>query len=988
MTDALRPLDGAHWPGGLRPYQRTAVRRVAERWDAGRRRTWVVLPPGAGKTLVGLEAARELGRRTVVFAPNTAIQGQWTAHWRAFERPDGCTAGTRRDLRDPVTVLTYQSLAVFDPDAETDEDGRPRASPRERLHGNGAALVAALHRAGPITVLLDECHHLLQVWGRLLDEVLAELDDAYVIGLTGTPAASLTAAEARLVDRLFGPPVVGASIPALVRDGHLAPFAELAYLTAPTRLERDHLAEQGTRFAEMCTDLLAPGFADTDFLPWVDARFGERATADGERLPWPRLAAQEPELTDAVLRLHHAGLCALPEGARMLERHRHPPRAEDWTALIGDYARNRLDGGSARDRAARERIRAALPSVGYHLTARGVRAGASPADRVLARSAAKSYATVEILSAESASIGARLRALVLCDHERAAARPPARLRGVLADDAGSARLQLELLAADARTEGLSPMLVTGRTVAAAPGTAADFIAFAARERPDLDLRAVPSGPLHQVEGGWSSRIWVALATRFFEAGRCQVLVGTRALLGEGWDARGVNTVVDLTTATTSTAVVQSRGRALRLDPAWPEKTANTWTVVCSTDGHPRGSADWNRFVRKHEGYLGVDAEGEVMSGVAHVDPAFSPFEPPPEEELDAVNARMLARAERRDETRRRWSLGASYRDELLPTLRVRAARGRAAAPAGDVPPPEPPTALPAAAGAIPGPGAPPASSLVPLATLPTRAAALLVAVPAPLAALLAPVFAVLPAPLAALLALLLDLLVCLGVILTFFGAPLLVVVAFVALPWWALIGLFALPPTLLMIVEGRREQARVRGVVRMQEIAAEPVDTARYASAVADGLRAAGRSEAGAEAVRIRVDADGVYRYTLTGAGATAAEEFATALDEVLAPLVGTPRYLIPRYLPDAPANGRDARARARAQLAGRPRANRAAYHAVPGVFGRNKEAVRAFTGAWNTWVSAGEAVYAASAAGREILAEHYGTDPTGTATARRMSWS
>src|SRR5690606_41808778 len=179
------------------------------------------------------------------------------------------------------------------------------------------------------------------------------------------------------------------------------------------------------------------------------------------------------------------------------------------------------------------------------------------------------------------------------------------------------------------------------------------------------------------------------------AGRCQALVGTRALLGEGWDARGVNTVVDLTTATTSTAVVQSRGRALRLDPAWPEKTAHTWTVVCTTDEHPRGSADWDRFVRKHEGYLGVDAEGEVMSGVAHVDPAFSPFEPPPEEELDAVNARMLARAGRREGTRRRPRPGAPPRDRPPPPPPAGAGgRGGGPAPGRAGPRPGPPAAGP------------------------------------------------------------------------------------------------------------------------------------------------------------------------------------------------------------------------------------------------------------------------------------------------------
>src|SRR5699024_6014494 len=179
-----------------------------------------------------------------------------------------------------------------------------------------------------------------------------------------------------------------------------APFAELAYIARPTALEQSYLAEQSTRFTEMCTDLLAPGFADTDFLPWLDARFVRRTAAPGGHVEWAHLAVREPELTDAVLRMHHPGPCSLRAGARPLEQHRHPPRAEDWIALIGDYARHCLDPVSERDHLAHERLRPALPAVGHHLSRNGVRRGTSSADRVLARSDAKSHATAETVGAE------------------------------------------------------------------------------------------------------------------------------------------------------------------------------------------------------------------------------------------------------------------------------------------------------------------------------------------------------------------------------------------------------------------------------------------------------------------------------------------------------------------------------------------------------------------------------------------------------------
>ncbi|MFC4560500.1 DEAD/DEAH box helicase family protein [Nocardiopsis mangrovi] len=941
MTFSTSRIAAARPPVELRPYQHRALEALARRWSGGDRRAWVVLPPGAGKTLVGLEAARRLGRPVVVFTPNTAIQGQWAAQWRAYGRPAGCTAGTTRTMEHDVTVLTYQSLAVFDPDAETDEEGHALSLVR-RLHGNGADLVEALYTAGPLTIVLDECHHLLQTWGRLLSEVLSGLPDAHVIGLTGTPAATLSSADADLVATLFGAPIHGASIPALVRDGHLAPFAELVWATRPTPVERDYIAGEGVRFTELCTDLLAPGFSRTDFLPWLRRRFDDRVLDTGERLAWGRLAAEEPALTDAVLRLHHAGLGPLPPGARMLERHRRAPDAADWMALLGDYVANclRADPEGADEKAI-DRIRSALPAVGYTLTKRGVRTGRSPVDRVLARSLAKAQGAVEIAAAESASLGDRLRALVLCDHERATARPSARLREVLGDQAGSAWSQLELLAADPRTRDLDPMLVTGRTVAAGTHTAADFIAFARDRRPGLELSAgdAPADGLVRIEGRWTSRAWVRLVTAYLESGGCRVLVGTRALLGEGWDARGVNTVIDLTTATTPTSVVQGRGRALRLDPAWPDKTAHTWTVVCVSDAHPKGGADWDRFVRKHEGYLGVAADGEVMSGVAHVDPALSPYTPPPVEGLDALNARMLTRADDRGATRERWRIGLPYTDELLPTLRVRAPRR---APAVPVPPgsaPGPPAAVPAVAGI---------STATPPGRRPT-----LRSVPAGAGAFAA----------------------VLGLAGPVLGLPPFVPTA---------------SATVLGVVAERTvvRRSRTARAARLVEAASGEPDLVRFGYAVADALKGAGRSSAGAEGVRLDVDSDGILRLTLTGAGPRAAGAFTTALDELVSPLVGTPRYIIPRYTLPVPEDAAAASAAGRAWLRDRAPANPVVFHAVPSLLARNRKGAEAFTAAWNTWISTGETVYTASSAGARLLYSHYATDPYPVETATRLTWS
>ncbi|MGI5225808.1 DEAD/DEAH box helicase family protein [Actinoallomurus sp. CA-142502] len=905
MTRVTAGFSRTHWPGTLRPYQATALDRLDAAWAGGRRRAWAVLPPGAGKTLIGLEAARRLARKVVVLVPNTAIQYQWLAHWRRFT-PATATAGADRSLGADVTVLTYQSLAIFDPDAETDDEGRARG-PMRRLHANGRELIERLAGAGPLTLVLDECHHLLDVWGRLVAEVLERLPDAMVLGLTGTPPESLSPAEAALVDTLFGTPILGASIPALVREGHLAPFAELAWLTPPTAVEADHIAGEAERFAELTTDLVT----STGFLTWLDARF----TANTHAVPWTRTEKDEPRLAAAALRMHHAGLLGLPPGARMREEHRHVPSADDWVALLDDYVTRAAPGADTV-----EAIRRALPSVGYTLTRRGVRAAWSPVDRVLARSAAKTYATVEIAAAEGAALGERLRALVLCDHERAGARLPARLRGVLEAEAGSAWLVLGNLVADERTAPLGPMLVTGRTVAAGPATARAFLAWA--DRPDLSL--TEDGGVCVIGGSWSARTWVRLVTAFFEEGHCRILIGTRALLGEGWDARGVNALIDLTSATTTTSVVQTRGRALRLDPSWPEKVANVWTVVCVADGHPKGAADWQRFVRKHRGYLAAAPDGEIVSGVAHVDAVFSPYAPPAPGELDAVNAAMLARASAREATREAWRLGTGFRDELVHTLRVRAAR-TAGAPVREeeAARPEPPPVVPAAACAVPAP-ARPVSAATALALAGGGATLLLLTVLTWVAVLL--------------------------------GLPLLATGTFLGV---------------------RRARALRRAERLLEEAAGDP-PLLRFACAVADGLLATGLSRRGAEGVVARVEPDGSYRLSLADVDTVTSERFALALDEVLSP-IAAPRYVMPRYvLRSAPVQE---------WLAGAARADGVVYHAVPAVLGQNRGRATAFARAWNTWISAGEPVYANTPEGEGVLATHRGEDPLSATTVLRVAW-
>jgi len=651
----LLPVDDTRLRAANFPALRAHQAACVEVFEAhpGAARYHFVLPPGAGKTLLGAVLAQRIGRKVLVLVPNTAIQDQWLRLWTDA---GGVSVGDDRSLAADVTVLTYQALATFDDEKDS------QTSPIARLHPNALEVIDALHGGEPFTLVLDEAHHLAATWGQLLAEVLEQAhsgrsDGPVVVALTATPRESLSVAEADLVEGLFGPVLFAVSTPALVRDGVLAPYREFGWFVTPTPGEQDYLAQSALRWRELISSVTSDGFAQPGLLEYLDSTWVAH-----EGVSWSHIERTRPELARALVRGSHTGLLALPEGARVRDEHRQNLDSEDWAAILSDYGKTVLADAASP---AWEQLRAGMASVGWTLTRNGARRGQSPVDRVLARSAAKSVAAGFVISQEHQVRGEDLRAIVLTDFENVGPTPSADLRTVLGRHAGSA---WEALTEVQRANpGLRVVLVTGSSV----GGTREVLESLTHEGTAVVAR---DDGLCRLEGFSGPREWVPFLTEAFQAGRIDVLVGTRGLLGEGWDAPAANVVIDLTAATTSTAVVQIRGRAIRRDPQRPDKLAHVWSVAAVDDTHPRGDLDYRRLVNKHRGYLAPDDQGRIIAGVEHLDSRCNAFAPPTAEIRNAINADALAAAGRLHESRDNWRIGTPYRDVVEVAVRVRAPR--------------------------------------------------------------------------------------------------------------------------------------------------------------------------------------------------------------------------------------------------------------------------------------------------------------------------
>lgn len=91
------------------PYQKEAIKA----WRDNKRRGSIVLPTGAGKSLLALQAIEDVRRGAIVVAPTIDLMSQWYALLRdAFACEIGILGGGYHEIM-PITVTTYDSAYIY-----------------------------------------------------------------------------------------------------------------------------------------------------------------------------------------------------------------------------------------------------------------------------------------------------------------------------------------------------------------------------------------------------------------------------------------------------------------------------------------------------------------------------------------------------------------------------------------------------------------------------------------------------------------------------------------------------------------------------------------------------------------------------------------------------------------------------------------------------------------------------------------------------------
>ncbi|MDP6010946.1 MAG: DEAD/DEAH box helicase family protein [Candidatus Poseidoniaceae archaeon] len=745
MAAELPDFGDISFSGELRHSQKAATSVIIPQLKVENKRLHIVAPPGSGKTVLGLYVWAELVRKpTLVLSPNSAIQAQWAARTSLFDL-DGKDSYISTNPKSPglLTSLTYQSVTLpqkggEDLDAaalelwaekliaegEADDhesaeawqnDLRERNSKyfksrissyrkraREEISREGDIL-ATLHKsakenlrllkeAGIGLIILDECHHLMHHWGRILSEIREMFDDPYVLGLTATPPEgdSFKAEDVKRYTEFFGPVDYEVPVPALVRDSNLAPYQDLCYFVRPAPHELEYIARVDEEFDELLEELRTPDAEAADgrvpsLDEWVFTALDERKSPGGKSEDWSRFQSKNKVFADDARRFLQTHGIELPAGIpriAILEDDQSWTRMSMLRTVLDRYVRHGLRRSqSSDDHALSESVVSRLRLLGIQITETGSRPCASPVGRVMAYASAKVDALNEIIAVESEVMGEDIRVVVVTDFEKTSAT--ALVEGVLDDEAGGAIAVFRALVSHPAGDTLDPILMTGSTVLVDDELIGKFLSRAEEwvgsRNLEIEFEDIVHDGYHEIRGkgkNWIPRYYSLMITEFFQEGLTRCIVGTRGLLGEGWDASRINVLIDMTTVTTSMSINQLRGRSIRLDSMWPEKVANNWDIICLAEEFTKGFDDYERFKRKHQQLYGVCDDGTIEKGVGHVHAAFNDARPEGiSEGMTLFNEEMLKRSQIRPHTRELWGIGQPFAATSTTALEAKLSAG-------------------------------------------------------------------------------------------------------------------------------------------------------------------------------------------------------------------------------------------------------------------------------------------------------------------------
>ncbi len=683
------------------------------------KRVHIVAAPGSGKTTLGIELIRRLNAPCLILTPSVNIRDQWLERIReAFllkEEPEGFLSN---QIRTPgmITAITYQALhsgmtrkksdskksnkglskenLYEEADIDTDYDNEVDSA-EEAQDYSDFDFFATVKKAGITTICLDEAHHLRSEWWKALEEMVGKLTGVNLISLTATPPYDSTPAQWQRYIGLCGPIDEEIIVPELVKEGSLCPHQDYVYFNMPTA-DEENAVKKFTQDAYAKADAL---YRDEEFTRIISTHRGLSAPEE-----CTDLFIQKPEYLSALLVFLQSKdiifskqlLSILGNGTKL------PGMTVKWMEILLQGLLFEDTESFACTGEYIDKLKAGMRAQGLIQKNKVCLAANETIEKLLTGSKGKINSIIDITKAEFESLGEDLRLLILTDYIKKEYLTAVgdMEKGVnelgvipifenirrsfsgMKNDKNTDKSGNRITVGDLRMGVLSGsvVLIPQRAKAALEAVLEKFQAQA-------NIKDLDESGFYQVHVIGSGLTASRLLTELFNMGEIRVLIGTKSLLGEGWDSPCINSLILASFVGSFMLSNQMRGRAIRVMKGNPNKVSNIWHLICMQPDSLRASVsmtkpgdfgqsvgskgfsgenankdltvdeedltqDFITLKRRFEGFLGVHYEKNVIeNGLVRLSYIKGPYTAPL---LEKINSQMLTLAADRDGLRSKW----------------------------------------------------------------------------------------------------------------------------------------------------------------------------------------------------------------------------------------------------------------------------------------------------------------------------------------------
>ena len=612
----------------------------------------IVAAPGSGKTILGLELICRLKSPCLIFSPTVTIRDQWGERFVDFFVPEG------EDLENYyssnlkrlalLNSITYQAMysALSKVKVETED---------EVVDYSDIDLFKLVKEQGIKTICLDEAHHLQNEWQKSLEMFIKGVDkEVKVISLTATPPYDASPAEWQRYQATCGDIDEEISVPELVKTNTLCPHQDFVYLNFPTESEIKNFKTYKDRAKQAIEELKAT--------PIPKAVYDKIMST--KKQDYDFLYTNAKDIVSLLVLFEEFDFKVERKFKKMLTTKSMLPK---FSLAHAERAINfMLDSELTLEE---EKLEITSIFKKYSLIEK--RKVALDLNEKLRKqlytSMGKLDSIEEIVTSEVACLDKKLRMLILTDYIKKES-----LKDVGTTNEITNISIVSIFETLRRKFGKVKIGALSGTLVILPTELKKH--FEEKEKmtsKDLSIKEIPNTKyaIYNFKGGNKRK--VQIVSKIFKEGLITILVGTKSLLGEGWDSPCINSLILASFVGSFMLSNQMRGRAIRINKDDPNKVSNIWhlatvepeyilqdnfikrKIAKATEVYSDvKSCDLEMLERRFECFVGPNYTQEgIESGldrITHIKPPYS------EENVNKINAKTLEISKDREKTKTLW----------------------------------------------------------------------------------------------------------------------------------------------------------------------------------------------------------------------------------------------------------------------------------------------------------------------------------------------